>query len=47
VQTISPFTSATASGVGVDVVYGSKAPPAPVDEVHEIDHSIDIDVWKW
>ena len=36
-----------ASGVDVEVVYGSNPPPAPVDDVHEIDHSIDIDVSKW
>ena len=43
----SPFTSATASNADADVVYGASAPPAPVDDVHEIDQSIAIVVWKW
>ena len=43
----SPFTSATANNAEADVVYGANAPPAPVDDVHEIDHEISIDVWKW
>ena len=42
-----PFTSATANSADADVVYGANAPPAPVDDVHEIDQPIVNDVWKW
>lgn len=43
----NPLTSATASNALDDVEYGSSAPPAPVDDVHEIDHSIVSWVEKW
>lgn len=43
----SPCTSATANNADADVVYDANDPPAPVDDVHEIDHSISIDVSKW
>ena len=41
------FTSATANNASLDVEYGSNAPPAPVDDVHEIDQAIVKRVWKW
>ena len=47
VHVTRPFTSATANSADADVVYGASAPPAPVDDVHEIDHAISIEVWKW
>jgi hypothetical protein len=43
----SPFTSATARRVTAEVEYDASAPPAPVDDVHEIDQSIVIRVRKW
>ena len=43
----NPFTSATASGASVNVEYGANGPPAPVDDVHEIDQSIVSRVMKW
>ena len=43
----NPLTSATANGASVNVENGSSTPPAPVDDVHEIDQSIVNRVEKW
>ena len=43
----SPLTSATASGVDVDVSNGASAPPAPAEDAHEIDQEIVNVVSKW